>query len=138
MVTARAFISAPPARVYSIIADYRVAHPRILPGEFQELTVEKGGVGEGTVITFAMRVFGRIQRSRAAITEPEPGRVLVETLLDASGIVTTFTVNAKSGGSEVEIATRIPSGNWLERKMAAWFLRGVYKKELALLAQVSS
>jgi hypothetical protein len=57
----------------------------------------------------------------------------VETLLDGSGFVTTFTVNPLRGGSEVTISTVFP-GNWFKRKLAAWFLRGVYKKELALLA----
>ena len=127
-------MSAAPARVYRVIADYRNGHPRILPGEFRELTVEQGGIGEGTVIAFAMKVFGRVRRSRAAITEPEPGRVLVETALDGSGVVTTFTVNAVRGGSEVTIATVLPGTNWIEGKVAAWFLRGVYRKELALLA----
>ena len=134
MVTATAWISAAPARVYGIIADYRIEHPRILPGEFRELTVERGGVGEGTIIAFAMHAFGRITRSRAAITEPEPGRVLVETMLDGSGVVTTFTVNAARGGSDVTISTVMPRSGWVERKVAGWFLRGVYKKKLALLA----
>ena len=134
MVTATAWMSAAPARVYGLIADYRNGHPKILPREFRQLTVEQGGVGEGTIIAFAMQVFGRLRRSRAAITEPEPGRVLVETALDGSGVVTTFTVNAARGGSEVTISTVLPNTNWVERKVAAWFLRGVYRKELALLA----
>jgi hypothetical protein len=39
-VTAATFIDAAPERVYSIIADYRNGHPRILPGEYDGLIVE--------------------------------------------------------------------------------------------------
>ena len=59
VVTVSARLAAPPERVYSVIADYQHSHPRILPKQFTGLTVEKGGVGEGTVIRVSMRVFGR-------------------------------------------------------------------------------
>jgi hypothetical protein len=41
---------------------------------------EHGGIGAGTIIRFQMSIFGRKQTVRAAITEPEPGCVLVETI----------------------------------------------------------
>jgi hypothetical protein len=42
-----AIIHAPAARVYGIIADYRVHHPRIVPPEyFRTVEVEAGGVLE--------------------------------------------------------------------------------------------
>jgi len=40
-----------------------------------------------------MRVFGKAQAFRADITEPQPGRMLVETHLDFNRAVTTFTVD---------------------------------------------
>jgi hypothetical protein len=46
------------------------------------MDVERGGVGAGTVIRFRLRVFRRTRDFRAEITEPTPGRVLVETDLD--------------------------------------------------------
>jgi hypothetical protein len=53
-------IPAPPARLYSIIADYRAGHPHILPERFfPGLEVERGGVGAGTVIGFTIAVAGR-------------------------------------------------------------------------------
>lgn len=111
-----------------------------MPDTFSDLTVERGGVGEGTIIRFKMRVFGRTQSFRAAVTEPEPGRILVETDLDSNGAVTTFKVNpgAVSGTSEVTITTELPvrSGplGALERLLTTRFLRPLYVKELALLA----
>jgi len=82
-------VHSTPERVYTTIADYRNRHARILPEEFSGLTVERGGIGDGTIIRFQMRVFGRTQTFRAAITEPEPGRVLVETNLGTNGAITT-------------------------------------------------
>jgi len=44
-----AVISAPTRAVYSLIADYRQGHPRMLPPRyFPRLKVERGGVGAGT------------------------------------------------------------------------------------------
>jgi hypothetical protein len=65
-VEARATIRASAGRVYNLIADYHKGHPRILPPRyFQNLVVESGGFGTGTVITFEMKALGRIQHSRA-------------------------------------------------------------------------
>ena len=75
-------IDAPAAKVYGILADYRVGHPSILPEQyFGPLVVEAGGEGEGTVIRFTMKAMGKEHTVRARITEPEPGRVLHETAI---------------------------------------------------------
>ena len=139
LVTASAHINAAPKSVYGIIADYRTGHPRIVPDAFRDLMVERGGVGGGTIIRFKMRVLGRTQSFRAAVTEPEPGRILVETDLDSNGAITTFTVNPGpvSGTSDVTITTELPvrSGplGAIERFLTTRFLRPLYVKELALL-----
>jgi len=138
-ITASARIAASPQRVYAIIADYRDGHPRILPKEFSGLTVEQGGVGAGTIIRFQMNVFGMTQKFRGMVTEPEPGRVLVETYLEGNGGVTTFTVDPDTnvGGSEVTISTELPVKAGLfgaiERAISVSYLRSIYVRELALL-----
>jgi hypothetical protein len=140
-VAATAHINAAPERVYAIIADYRSGHPRILPDAFSGLTVERGGKGAGTIIRFQMRVLGRTQTFRAAITEPEPGQVLVETYLDSNGAITTFTVNrrADQGASDVTISTELPVRTGLlgaiERFLTTRYLRPLYLRELGLLAK---
>ncbi len=140
LVTAAARIHAAPERVYAVIADYRNGHPRIVPAEFSGLTVERGGSGAGTIIRFQMRVFGRTQTFRAAVTEPEPGRVLVEADLDANGAVTTFTVNPgrDRGETDVTISTEVPVRAGLlgavQRFLTTRYLRPIYVRELALLA----
>ena len=78
VVSKSAEIGAPADRLYGIIADYRNGHPRILPPAFTELTVEAGGVGAGTRIRVGMRMLGRVMTFPAEVSEPDPGRVLVE------------------------------------------------------------
>lgn len=140
VVRESAEIAAPPNVVYGIIADYREGHPSILPPRwFTHLHVERGGVGAGTVIRFGMKSGGRVREMRAEVSEPEPGRVLVERGLDERGTVTTFTVDpAGSGGTRVTIQTtwRAPGvAGFLERLLAPALLRRVYREELARLGE---
>ena len=133
-----AVIGAPPPIVYGHIADYHQGHPSILPPRyFQNLQVEEGGVGAGTRISFQMRSFGRIRHFHAEVTEPEPGRQLLETYPD-TGMATTFTVDPEAGqSSRVTIATRYTKAGlagWLERWLAPRYLRAVYTGELHELA----
>ena len=143
-ISASAVIPARRDRVYSLIANYCDGHPRILPKQFSSLIVEQGGIGAGTIIRFQMSVFGKKQTFRAAITEPEPGRVLVETDLDANGAVTTFTVNpgASPADSHVTISTdlRVRSGflGRIERRLSTLLLRPIYAKELENMARVAT
>ena len=144
IISASAIIPARRERVYSLIANYHDGHPRILPKQFKSLTVEQGGVGAGTVIRFQMNVFGKKQTFRAAITEPDPGRVLVETDLDANGAVTTFTVNPghAPADSNVTISTELPVRpgflGAIEKKLSTLLLRPMYRKELQNLARVAT
>src|SRR5690606_5804373 len=83
-------IDARPEVVYGLLADYETGHPKILPNPpFIGLKVEQGGRGAGTVIRVWMKVMGSVRESRMVISEPEPGRVLVETAPD-DGITTRF------------------------------------------------
>jgi len=144
-VTGTAVINASAKVVYDIIADYHNGHPNIVPKKyFSDIAVEKGGWGAGTTIRFKMHVFGKTQDFRAAITEPEPGRVLVEANDEASGgAVTTFTVDPINEGkqtratitTELRPTTRLVR---LERVFTSWVLRKVYAEELKLLAQLAT
>ena len=105
--------------------------------------MEQGGTGEGTVIRFQMRVFGQMRTFRAAITEPEPGRVLVETDLD-TGTTTTFTVvpTEDRRTSRVIIITDMETHGGLfgcvERFLVTRLLRPVYQWEIERLEAVAS
>ena len=144
VVSASAIIPARRERVYSLLANYRDGHPRILPRQFSGLVVEQGGIGSGTVIRFQMNFLGKKQNFRAAVTEPEPGRVLVESYSEPEGTITTFTVDAGNApaDSKVTITTEMPvkSGIFgsLEKLLATWMLRPIFRKELENLARVAT
>jgi hypothetical protein len=144
VVAESARMNAQPEKVYAIIADFRVQHPRILPKQFSDPEVEKGGVGAGTIIRYRMRMWGKLQAVRAAISEPVPGRVLVETILDGNGTTTTFTVKPgpAPGQADVTISTELPVRKGvlgaIEGALVSRFLRPIYREELALLAGVAA
>lgn len=137
-----AVIAAPAAHVYEIIADYRHGHPEILPKPpFVSLAVEEGGVGAGTRMLVHIRMFGRTIAYRAVVSEPEPGRVLVET--NDNGYVTSFTVDPLAGGQQARVTfTTVVSRKSgararLERWLVERMFRPVYVRELAQLATVA-
>ncbi|HSK18580.1 MAG TPA: SRPBCC family protein [Longimicrobiales bacterium] len=141
-LSAAADIDAPPHVLYAILADYNEHHPRILPRPpFESLTVEQGGTGAGTVIRVGIRLLGRLQSYRATVTEPEPGRVLVET--NENGYATSFTVDPRADGASatVTIATKLSGrggiSGAIERRFVTWLLRPVYTRELENLAAVA-
>lgn len=139
-VTASAPVQAPASRVYQLIADYHDGHPRIVPPKyFKWMRVERGGVGAGTTIVFAMRVLGSTTVLHATVTEPEPGRVLVETYPE-TGVVTTFSVDPEGeGASRVTIATKLSMRTGIAAAVERWVSRrvlpGIYRQELQRLAE---
>lgn len=135
-VTAEAPVGAPSDLVYRLIADYHQHHPVFLPPAFADLKVEEGGMGAGTVFSFTMKAMGRTIPGRMRVSEPEPGRVLVESDT-ASGLTTTFTVEPRGSTSLVRFDTRWQPkpglAGVIERLFAPRFLRGVYADELGRL-----
>jgi hypothetical protein len=129
-------IAAPAERVYAILADYRVGHPGILPQPpFHSYELEAGGQGAGTIIRFKMTAMGRTENFRGVVTEPQPGRVLVETYSDTR-TATTFTVEPHGDGTECRVAfatdmeTRDGILGIVERFFATRFLKKTYRREL--------
>ena len=139
-ISATRRIEAPPEAVYAVFADYREAHPRILPPSFfVGLTVEAGGYGEGTVVLVKGRFAGRVRTLRGFVTEPEPGRLLVESYPEER-MVTSFQVTPQSSGAacDVTISSLFPRRwgpvGWLEQRIVQRLLRKVYAEELDLVA----
>jgi hypothetical protein len=142
-VTATRRIAVPARVAYGIIADYRDGHPHILPAPwFGNLRVDSGGVGTGTAFRFDVQAFGNTRTLRAVVSEPTPGRVLVESYPD-DGTVTTFTVEQADGdrACAVTIDSDIPRrggiAGTLERMVFTRFLRRVFDAELKLLESVA-
>lgn len=128
-------VRAAPEVVWGIFIDYHDAHQRVLPRPaFGALVVERGGRGAGTVFTVELREGPRTRTLRMDVTEPQPGRVLMEADRD-SDLVTTFTVEPSDGGrdSRVTITTRWTRGGvrgWLERLVGPPLMRPVFREEL--------
>jgi uncharacterized protein YndB with AHSA1/START domain len=139
-VSATRRIAAPAEDVYRVFADYREAHPRILPPSFfVGLAVEEGGYGAGTTVLVTGRFAGRTRAIRGHVTEPEPGRLLVESYPEER-MVTSFRVAPEPGGeaSFVTISTRFPRrwgpAGWLEERVVRRLLSRVYAEELDLVS----
>ena len=134
-VSADKTIAAPAETLYGYLADMSV-HPRFLPEAFSDFQVESGGVGAGTVTRFKVTAGGRARDYRMEVSEPEPGRVLVESDTSSS-LVTRFTVTPEGDSSRVEISTTWDGaggvGGFFERMFAPRVIRGIYVDELARL-----
>ena len=134
-------IDAPASVIYEILSDYRVGHPAICPKQFfASVTVDKGGHGAGTEITVRMTAMGGKKVYRMIVSEPEPGRVLVEAD-EAAGVVTTFTVDPipNESRSRVTIGTVARSSGGIagviERLVVPFVMRRMFRQELWLLAE---
>ncbi len=144
-VKAEAVLDARPEDVYAAIADYRKGHPSILPKKnLYDLQVEEGGYGAGTVMRFKSRVLGVEQAFYQRVSEPEPGRVLVEQDIEpGQNFVTTFKVNPVEEGqkSHVEISTTLDASpgikGFVERVVISVFNPRIYGEELKLLEEVA-
>jgi hypothetical protein len=142
-VSASGLVKAPPDLVYNIIADYHNGHPHILPPQyFSDLIVEEGGVGTGTKIRFKLKVLGRVQDYYGVVSEPEPGRVLVEQYPEDVGR-TIFTVEPTAGGrhTQVTFTTEAPMREGILGRLQRWLIQRiltpVYTAELQQLAAVA-
>jgi uncharacterized protein YndB with AHSA1/START domain len=135
-VSAERTIKAPAATVFGYLADFTQHHPHFLPPAFSEFKVESGGIGPGTVAQFKLTAGGRTREYRMQVTEPEQGRVLVETDTNSS-LVTTFTVDPEAAGCAVRISTSWDGaggvGGIFERLFAPRVMRGIYLDELGRL-----
>jgi hypothetical protein len=126
-------IDAPADVVYGYLADMRTHHPRILPPAFTDFAVESGGVGAGTVVTYTVNAGGRHRPCRMAVTEPEPGRVLLESDTSSS-LTTSFTVVPAGSAAVVTISTSWNGaqgvGGFFERLFAPRALQQIYADAL--------
>lgn len=133
-------IAAAPEQVYAVFRDYEQAHPAILPKPyFDELTIEEGGQGAGTVVRVRMKAMGVENNYLMTVSEPEPGRRLVEADPEA-GVETTFLVEPRDGGRTSQVTITIDTkaspglSGLVERLILPPFSRRILHKELQLLA----
>lgn len=127
-------IDAPADEIYQYLADMRL-HSRFLPPPFYDFQVEEGGVGAGSVVQFKIDFAGGVRELRMQVTEPEPGRTLVQTDTGGSGLVTTFTVTPQGEQALVNITSSFDGesgiAGFAERIVAPRRLHRIHAKELA-------
>jgi hypothetical protein len=135
-ISAERLTDAPADVVYRCIADYEHHHRPggFLPPNFSDFTIERGGIGAGTIMSFTVTLGGRSRRMTHEVHEPEPGRVLVE---GGSRERTRFTVDpVGSDQCRVRIDTIIVAGGLdglLTRLFGPELMRPLYDDELARL-----
>lgn len=100
----RTIAAATPGQVYDLLADYRDGRPRVLPDAYVDYTVEAGGHGTGTVVTYTLHAAKRQRAYRMEVTEPEPGRVLVETDTTSTFVQRWTVEKAADGGAHVRVS----------------------------------
>jgi hypothetical protein len=139
-VTYSAVIDASPEAVYGVFSDYNVAHKAVLPKPyFTDMVVLEGGQGAGTVIDVHMEVMGVKKTYHMTVTEPEPGRLLVETDHN-TGERTHFIIEPLADGRQTRVTLdskfNVSSGfaGSIERLITPPITRRIYKKELANVA----
>lgn len=139
-ITASAVIDASPEAIYAVFSDYEVAHKAILPKPyFADMVVLAGGQGAGTVIDVYMDVFGNKKTYHLEVTEPEPGRLLVETDYK-TGERTHFIMEPLANGrqTKVTIDSKFKANTgftgFMERLITPPITRYIFKKELANVA----
>jgi uncharacterized protein YndB with AHSA1/START domain len=125
-------IDAPADEVYSYLADQH-QHQQFLPPAVSDFQIEEGGVGAGSITTFKVTAGGRTRSYRTVLSEPVPGRTLVESDTRSS-LVTTFTVTPQGGKSLVNITTSWDGasgvGGFFERTFAPRAMRAIFLDEL--------
>lgn len=132
-------IAATPTTVYNAIKDYQTTRPQILTPNYLNYKVEKGGVGDGTVISYHLHAAGRERPYHINVMESKRGTEITERDTGSS-LVTTWTVKPVNGGEQtkVRIATEWQGsggvGGFFERTFAPLGLQSIYNKILVLLA----
>lgn len=132
-------IPASPEAVFNVIADYQVGHQAILPRPpFRELTVVKGGFGEGSELKVSAKINGKVYHYHQRVTIPEPGRVIEERDIETDQ-VTYFILDPVEHGTKTRVTIRseFPRKTGLTGLIEKLFIpsvsRGIYRKELQLL-----
>jgi hypothetical protein len=128
-VRSERLVKQPSNFVHHLFADFVNHHPKFLPPSFINLNIESGGYGAGTVYTFS----NRARAFRMLVTEPDPGRILIEHD-QLSNLETTFTFMPEGEQTRITFETAWESASGLPGVLEAWFapmlMRGLYRDEL--------
>lgn len=140
-VRSERIIDARPPEVFKVLADYQMRRPRILPPNYLEYTVEKGGEGSGTVISYRFQAAGRERPYEMHVEETVKGQLLTERD-KGSSLITRWSVLPVEDGQKSKVSVESDweggkgVGGFFERIFAPRGLRNVYKDTLLALALI--
>ncbi|MFF4650099.1 SRPBCC family protein [Streptomyces sp. NPDC001380] len=131
-------VEASPERVYEALADYGQVRPRLLPAQYSEYEVRRGGTGAGTQVHWRLQATEkRVRDCLLTVSEPSPGR-LVETDANSSMVVTWTVTPAGEGRAKVVVETTWQGaggiGGFFERTFAPKGLNRIHGEVLDRLA----
>ncbi|ACY19764.1 Polyketide cyclase/dehydrase [Gordonia bronchialis DSM 43247] len=129
-------IAAAPDAVIGALADYNEVRPAILPEQYRDYAVIKGGNGDGTVVHWILQATSKRQRDVKATVSVVPDTVTERD--ENSTMVTTYQVSAAGNGSKVTTTTTWNSqasgiGGFFEKTFAP---KGLARIQAALLANL--
>jgi uncharacterized protein YndB with AHSA1/START domain len=129
VAAAERVIARPPTEVYAALADYAGRRRAIMPPAYHDYVVESGGSGAGTVVRWTLHVGNHRRPYRMQVSEPQPGRLLVERDADST-MTTQWEVHPEGTGSRVRV-----SSTWLQRAKGfpAFFERTFAPRSLSRL-----
>lgn len=132
-------IDARPEEVFRTLADYQIRRPRILPPNYLDYAVERGGQGGGTVIHYRFQAAGRERPYQMDVEETIRGQVLTERDRGSS-LVTRWSVLPLENGQKSKVSVESDwqggkgVGGFFERTFAPLGLRRIYRDILLALA----
>jgi hypothetical protein len=124
-------VNAAPESVYAVLSDYKKQRPQMLTPNFLNYTVEKGGKGDGTVVSYRLRAANRERPYEMKVSEPVKGEVITESD-SGSSLVTTWALSPLNGGqrTKVRVSSEWEGGTgvrgFFERTFAPLGLRSIY------------
>ncbi len=138
-VNSERVINAAPQDVYAVLADYKKMRPRMLTDNFLDYKVEKGGHGDGTVVSYRLHAANRERPYKLRVDESVKNEVLTERDSNSS-LVTTWALSPLRSGKQtkVRVSTEWEGaagvGGFFERTFAPLGLRSIYASMLDSLA----
>jgi hypothetical protein len=132
-------IDAKPEEVYGTLTDYKDKRPRMLTPNFLDYLVEKGGKGDGTVISYRLHAGGRERPYQMKVSETVKGKIITEQDTNSS-LVTRWSVLPLNNGQQCRVSIESDwqggsgIGGFFERTFAPMGLHKIYDNILTMLA----
>ncbi|WP_143462354.1 SRPBCC family protein [Levilactobacillus enshiensis] len=127
-------IHVPAATLYTLLADPQL-HAQFQDKPFYDFRIEKNVKGADAIVSFKIDFASGTINFRMVVSEPEPGRKIVWTDTNETGLVTTYTITNQGDQSHLEISSEWNGQDgvigMLEKIISPVRMKSVYKKELS-------